>query len=87
MNENNLANTLANSKECSSRCKSKPRIGKTVLTVSRAQAYTEIQAASHLVYNAARKKEAGEDFILDAAMVCQYHRSHWIKGANKCNKG
>jgi len=34
-----------------------------------AQAYTEIQAASHLVYNAARKKEAGEDFILDAAMA------------------
>jgi alkylation response protein AidB-like acyl-CoA dehydrogenase len=40
-----------------------------MLTIDRAQAYTEIQAASYLVYNAARKKEAGEEFILDAAMV------------------
>lgn len=37
-----------------------------------ASAYTEIQAASHLVYNAARKKEAGEDFILEAAMAKLY---------------
>jgi short/branched chain acyl-CoA dehydrogenase len=34
-----------------------------------AQAWTEIQAARALVYNAARKKEAGEDFIMDAAMA------------------
>lgn len=34
-----------------------------------AQAYTEICAARALVYNAARKKEAGEDFITDAAMA------------------
>ncbi len=34
-----------------------------------AQAYTEIVAARALVYNAARKKEAGEDFVRDAAMA------------------
>jgi short/branched chain acyl-CoA dehydrogenase len=34
-----------------------------------AQAHVEIEAASHLIYNAARKKEAGEDFIMEAAMV------------------
>jgi alkylation response protein AidB-like acyl-CoA dehydrogenase len=34
-----------------------------------AQAWTEIQAARALVYNAARKKEAGEDFVMDAAMA------------------
>ncbi|QIW97531.1 hypothetical protein AMS68_003049 [Peltaster fructicola] len=34
-----------------------------------AQAYTEIAAARALVYNAARKKEAGEDFVRDAAMA------------------
>ncbi|KAK3670155.1 hypothetical protein LTR78_010002 [Recurvomyces mirabilis] len=34
-----------------------------------AQAYTEITAARALVYNAARKKEAGEDFVKDAAMA------------------
>ncbi|KAF2017757.1 acyl-CoA dehydrogenase NM domain-like protein [Aaosphaeria arxii CBS 175.79] len=34
-----------------------------------AQAWVEIQAARALVYNAARKKEAGEDFVLDAAMA------------------
>ncbi|KAL9066138.1 MAG: hypothetical protein Q9157_007238, partial [Trypethelium eluteriae] len=34
-----------------------------------AQAYTEIQAARGLVYNAARKKEAGEEFVADAAMA------------------
>ncbi|MCJ1224944.1 hypothetical protein MMC12_001591 [Toensbergia leucococca] len=34
-----------------------------------AQAYTEICAARALVYNAARKKEAGEDFVRDAAMA------------------
>ena len=34
-----------------------------------AQAYTEINAARALVYNAARKKEAGEDFVKDAAMA------------------
>lgn len=34
-----------------------------------AQAWTDIQAARALVYNAARKKEAGEDFIMDAAMA------------------
>ena len=34
-----------------------------------AQAYTEICAARALVYNAARKKEAGEDFVKDAAMA------------------
>jgi len=34
-----------------------------------AQAYTEICAARSLVYNAARKKEAGEDFVKDAAMA------------------
>lgn len=34
-----------------------------------AQAYVELQAARALVYNAARKKEAGEDFVRDAAMA------------------
>lgn len=34
-----------------------------------AQAYTEISAARGLVYNAARKKEAGEDFVRDSAMA------------------
>ncbi|RDW80728.1 acyl-CoA dehydrogenase NM [Coleophoma crateriformis] len=34
-----------------------------------AQCYTEIAAARALVYNAARKKEAGEDFVKDAAMA------------------
>ncbi|KAI2635331.1 short-chain specific acyl-CoA dehydrogenase [Xylaria nigripes] len=34
-----------------------------------AQSYTEIAAARALVYNAARKKEAGEDFVADAAMA------------------
>ncbi|EMC98728.1 hypothetical protein BAUCODRAFT_31007 [Baudoinia panamericana UAMH 10762] len=34
-----------------------------------AQAYTEISAARALVYNAARKKEAGLDFVRDAAMA------------------
>ncbi|PSK48635.1 Short/branched chain specific acyl-CoA dehydrogenase, mitochondrial [Elsinoe australis] len=34
-----------------------------------AQAWTEISAARALVYNAARKKEAGEDFVKDAAMA------------------
>ncbi|KAJ6447206.1 acyl-CoA dehydrogenase, mitochondrial precursor [Purpureocillium lavendulum] len=37
-----------------------------------AQAYTEIAAARALVYNAARKKEAGEDFVRDAAMAKLY---------------
>lgn len=37
-----------------------------------AQSYTEITAARHLVYNAARKKEAGEDFVMDAAMAKLY---------------
>ncbi|MCJ1236536.1 hypothetical protein MMC14_004517 [Varicellaria rhodocarpa] len=37
-----------------------------------AQAYTEIAAARALVYNAARKKEAGEDFVQDAAMAKLY---------------
>lgn len=37
-----------------------------------AQSYTEITAARHLVYNAARKKEAGEDFLMDAAMAKLY---------------
>ncbi|KAF2662394.1 short-chain specific acyl-CoA dehydrogenase mitochondrial precursor [Lophiostoma macrostomum CBS 122681] len=37
-----------------------------------AQAWTEIQAARALVYNAARKKEAGEDFVMDAAMAKLY---------------
>jgi hypothetical protein len=70
LNVNNSASTLVISKECSSKCRSADlNIGRGTYT-TRAQAYTEIQAASHLVYNAARKKEAGEDFILDAAMVC-----------------
>lgn len=34
-----------------------------------AQAYTEICAARGLVFNAARKKEAGEEFVVDAAMA------------------
>jgi len=34
-----------------------------------AQAYTDICAARALVYNAARKKEAGLDFVRDAAMA------------------
>ncbi|KAI9684142.1 MAG: hypothetical protein M1829_003412 [Trizodia sp. TS-e1964] len=34
-----------------------------------AQSYTEISAARALVYNASRKKEAGEDFVRDAAMA------------------
>ncbi|KAL1866453.1 hypothetical protein VTK73DRAFT_4687 [Phialemonium thermophilum] len=37
-----------------------------------AQSYTEISAARALVYNAARKKEAGQDFIVDAAMAKLY---------------
>ncbi|KAF2427232.1 acyl-CoA dehydrogenase NM domain-like protein [Tothia fuscella] len=37
-----------------------------------AQSYTEICAARALVYNAARKKEAGEDFVRDAAMAKLY---------------
>merc|ERR1711939_1163467 len=37
-----------------------------------AQSYTEIAAARALVYNAARKKEAGEDFVTDAAMAKLY---------------
>lgn len=37
-----------------------------------AQAYTEISAARSLVYNAARKKEAGQDFVRDAAMAKLY---------------
>ncbi|KAF2456802.1 acyl-CoA dehydrogenase/oxidase [Lineolata rhizophorae] len=37
-----------------------------------AQAWTEIAAARALVYNAARKKEAGEDFVTDAAMAKLY---------------
>ncbi|KAF2450733.1 acyl-CoA dehydrogenase NM domain-like protein [Karstenula rhodostoma CBS 690.94] len=36
------------------------------------QAWTEIQAARALVFNAARKKEAGEDFVMDAAMAKLY---------------
>merc|ERR1712072_500369 len=34
-----------------------------------AQAYTDITAARALVYNAAQKKEAGLDFVRDAAMA------------------
>ena len=34
-----------------------------------AQAYTELAAARALVFNAARKKEAGQDFVADAAMA------------------
>lgn len=37
-----------------------------------AQAYTEICAARALVYNAARKKEAGLNFVQDAAMAKLY---------------
>lgn len=37
-----------------------------------AQAYTEISAARALVYNAARKKEAGQAFVQDAAMAKLY---------------
>ncbi|KAF2767038.1 acyl-CoA dehydrogenase NM domain-like protein [Teratosphaeria nubilosa] len=37
-----------------------------------AQAWTEITAARALVYNAARKKEAGLDFVQDAAMAKLY---------------
>ncbi|KAL9099581.1 MAG: hypothetical protein Q9163_004938 [Psora crenata] len=37
-----------------------------------AQAHTEICAARALVYNAARKKEAGLDFVRDAAMAKLY---------------
>ncbi|KIW08595.1 uncharacterized protein PV09_00556 [Verruconis gallopava] len=37
-----------------------------------AQAYTEIAAARALVYNASRKKEAGEEFVKDAAMAKLY---------------
>lgn len=37
-----------------------------------AQSYTEIAAARALVYNAARKKEAGENFVQDAAMAKLY---------------
>ncbi|KAI9856420.1 MAG: hypothetical protein M1824_005458 [Vezdaea acicularis] len=37
-----------------------------------AQSYTEIGAARALVFNAARKKEAGEDFVRDAAMAKLY---------------
>lgn len=37
-----------------------------------AQAYTELAAARALVYNAARKKEAGQPFVQDAAMAKLY---------------
>ncbi|KAH0443808.1 acyl-CoA dehydrogenase [Colletotrichum camelliae] len=37
-----------------------------------AQSYTEIAAARALVFNAARKKEAGENFVMDAAMAKLY---------------
>lgn len=37
-----------------------------------AQCYTEIAAARALVYNAARRKEAGQDFVKDAAMAKLY---------------
>ncbi|KAK6211797.1 hypothetical protein LQW54_005656 [Pestalotiopsis sp. IQ-011] len=37
-----------------------------------AQSYVEIAAARALVYNAARKKEAGQDFVKDAAMAKLY---------------
>lgn len=37
-----------------------------------AQAYTEISAARAMLYNAARKKEAGQDFVRDAAMAKLY---------------
>ncbi|KAH8808881.1 acyl-CoA dehydrogenase-like protein [Xylogone sp. PMI_703] len=37
-----------------------------------AQSYTEIAAARALLYNAARKKEAGQDFVQDAAMAKLY---------------
>ncbi|KAF7538013.1 hypothetical protein G7Z17_g12723 [Cylindrodendrum hubeiense] len=37
-----------------------------------AQSYTEIAAARALVYNASRKKEAGLDFVRDAAMAKLY---------------
>ncbi|KAF7713720.1 Acyl-CoA dehydrogenase [Penicillium ucsense] len=37
-----------------------------------AQSYTEIAAARALVYNAARKKEAGQEFVKDAAMAKLY---------------
>jgi short-chain 2-methylacyl-CoA dehydrogenase len=37
-----------------------------------AQSWTEICAARALVYNAARKKEAGLDFVQDAAMAKLY---------------
>ncbi|ETS82840.1 Short/branched chain specific acyl-CoA dehydrogenase [Pestalotiopsis fici W106-1] len=37
-----------------------------------AQCYVEIAAARALVYNAARKKEAGQDFVKDAAMAKLY---------------
>lgn len=47
-----------------------------------AQAYTEICAARALVYNAARKKEAGEDFVMDAAMAKLY--SSQVAGRVSC---
>jgi short-chain 2-methylacyl-CoA dehydrogenase len=37
-----------------------------------AQSYVEIAAARALVFNAARKKEAGQDFVRDAAMAKLY---------------
>jgi short/branched chain acyl-CoA dehydrogenase len=37
-----------------------------------AQAWVELTAARALVYNASRKKEAGEDFVRDAAMAKLY---------------
>ncbi|KAH8681010.1 acyl-CoA dehydrogenase/oxidase [Xylariales sp. PMI_506] len=37
-----------------------------------AQSYVDIAAARALVYNAARKKEAGQDFVRDAAMAKLY---------------
>ena len=37
-----------------------------------AQSYTEITAARALIYNAARKKEAGQNFVQDAAMAKLY---------------
>ena len=50
----------------------KPSGRRTYLTSCIAQTWTEIQAARALVYNAARKKEAGQDFVMDAAMAKLY---------------
>jgi short/branched chain acyl-CoA dehydrogenase len=55
-----------------------------------AQAYTELAAARALVFNAARKKEAGLDFVQDAAMAKLYASQvaiEWMGGMGFVREG